>query len=106
MREIFFHCESAGQPSGSPPRVREGLSTKIFVISSFRITPARAGRTQYDYWSLIVLKDHPRSRGKDSACNVEKVYVPGSPPLAREGPRIEIEKQVKDRITPARAGRT
>ena len=50
---------------GSPPLAREGLTDKTKTKFKSRITPARAGRTDYCPFGNYVCQDHPRSRGKD-----------------------------------------
>ena len=50
-------------PGGSPPRVREPLSSAALVLYSLRITPACAGTTTG--WKNITKpsQDHPRVCG-------------------------------------------
>ena len=91
---------------GSPPLAREGRMMKEKRSKNFRITPARAGRTQTRTMVDGVVRDHPRSRGKDCPHFIRREYVVGSPPLAREGPRWRTSIQKYRGITPARAGRT
>ena len=52
-------------PSGSPPRVREGLGEVIHKNVVIRITPACAGRTYVRRYGKRCGKDHPRVCGKD-----------------------------------------
>ena len=53
----------AARDSGSSPLAR-GLLTVILAIMIFsRIIPARAGFTVVASWSVICMRDHPRSRG-------------------------------------------
>ena len=106
MREIFFHGESAGQPSGSPPLAREGHTEKVFLIPYYRITPARAGRTFLGMPTVKPRRDHPRVCGKDLKIIKIQCQCLGSPPRVREG-LIRCNSIVNNiRITPARAGRT
>ena len=50
---------------GSPPLVRERLSSQFLPGIFFRITPARAGKTDDIPVRINVSQDHPRSCGKD-----------------------------------------
>lgn len=84
MREIFFHGESTGQPSGLPPRVREGLGYFCKHLNLLRITPAYAGRTAQMLKILNELGDHPRICGKDVEEIEVEIFIPGSPPRVRE----------------------
>ena len=51
-------------------------------------------------------EDHPRSRGKDKLKHLLSGQITGSPPLAREGPKLGPVGFKFGGITPARAGRT
>jgi len=50
---------------GSPPRVREELFSSLYFLSSSRITPACAGRTDMGKVIGMEGKDHPRVCGKN-----------------------------------------
>ena len=91
---------------GSPPLAREGPIEFCDNIHRIRITPARAGRTIIICLLLLVLGDHPRSRGKDLSTLSVAAAALGSPPLAREGQNTNMYFHCCFRITPARAGRT
>ena len=91
---------------GSPPLAREGLVDGFISMSKEGITPARAGRTIIICLLLLVLGDHPRSRGKDSLSQCSASGKEGSPPLAREGLQKTNWMTERGGITPARAGRT
>ena len=91
---------------GSPPLAREGRNNTRKNSNSTRITPARAGRTQFFRHFCFSFKDHPRSRGKDHSVVRQTTSLPGSPPLAREGHDPETRTGFGLGITPARAGRT
>ena len=71
---------------GSPPLVRERLSPWARELPGARITPARAGKTGRTGKRNDVIRDHPRSCGKDSLHEPRYARMPG--------------------ITPARAGKT
>ena len=70
------------------------------------ITPAHAGKTRGDRYSVRLAQDHPRSRGKDSNLSISHLRNVGSPPLTRERPCRKASTRKKDRITPAHAGKT
>ena len=91
---------------GSPPLAREGQKVLGYALSGDRITPARAGRTILLDLRWKNERDHPRSRGKDWTLIIFVSKSAGSPPLAREGPVFIRQTVFKNRITPARAGRT
>ena len=91
---------------GSPPLVRERLFLLMPSRRFLRITPARAGKTSYSLVSSHIIRDHPRSCGKDSHV-VPVIHVPGgSPPLVRERRTPGKGTGCIQRITPARAGKT
>ena len=54
-----------GTLQGSPPLVRERPWQPVSLRRSFRITPARAGKTHQGVWIRYHGRDHPRSCGKD-----------------------------------------
>ena len=91
---------------GSPPRVREGHQSHPVINRRLWITPAYAGRTQFQLQVLQFLQDHPRSRGKDLNLVIFIKWYLGSPPLAREGRAVTICIIPLSRITPACVGRT
>ncbi len=51
---------------GSPPRVRGKLSKTTCETPLHRITPARAGKTDFVYRSTPRGKDHPRACGENA----------------------------------------
>ena len=70
------------------------------------IIPARAGFTRSWRSPIIVLADHPRSRGVYSAGRDVIAKVAGSSPLARGLPHYAPYHQERKGIIPARAGFT
>ena len=52
---------------GSPPRVRGVLLLGYAVRVVVGITPACAGSTKMDTFSILVIRDHPRVCGEYSA---------------------------------------
>ena len=97
------HCRLC---SGSPPLVRERLSTGTTRSGKSGITPARAGKTTNVYQNLYEIRDHPRSCGKDLIKSMSQIASSGSPPLVRERQRRQSYRRHRDGITPARAGKT
>ena len=51
--------------SGSPPHARGRLRSMNRLRSSFRITPACAGKTSTALSVMRLATDHPRMRGED-----------------------------------------
>ena len=76
--------KASNGPVGSPPLVRERLKSLISSRSRFRITPARAGKTDSCRGVLSSFQDHPRSCGKDRIVPRRQSLCLGSPPLVRE----------------------
>ena len=70
------------------------------------ITPARAGKTAPPFPVPGVVRDHPRSCGKDGVLTLNQVGAMGSPPLVRERQKRSTLTSTPTRITPARAGKT
>ena len=91
---------------GSPPLVRGGLDGGLTGHNVVRLTPARAGRTAGRRGRCGAGSAHPRSCGADvhEVCYAE--LEAGSPPLVRGGRPAEGLGLARDRLTPARAGRT
>ena len=52
---------------GSPPHARGKVKVKPVWSDVHGITPARAGKSQQTYQSLMRGKDHPRTRGEKPA---------------------------------------
>ena len=92
--------------AGSPPRVREGLSTPKTYYKNGRITPACAGRTYLGNCCSHASEDHPRVCGKNENYFTKFPTEQGSPPRVREEPKKDKLLFYKFRITPACAGRT
>ena len=68
---------------GSPPRVRGKLIHLSGFHSSQGITPACAGKTEYDGKPTLATRDHPRVCGENSEANVSSSFAQGSPPRVR-----------------------
>ena len=92
--------------TGSPPLARGILKALKAAAGKGRITPARAGNTTTFVPHLLLMEDHPRSRGEYYGNAYVWIQREGSPPLARGIHRWEYIFLVYVRITPARAGNT
>ena len=91
---------------GSPPRMRgKRLPRKIAIVAD-GITPAYAGKTDLRFANLEGAEDHPRVCGENRMSLFAWWTSLGSPPRMR-GKRTAFETgAVRDRITPAYAGKT
>ena len=69
--------------AGSPPRMRGKLVSCSNVRSTFRITPADAGKTQQRLQLQTPLKDHPRGCGENQLGQLRFDTSIGSPPRMR-----------------------
>ncbi len=92
--------------TGSPPLVRERLSSWRHISATSRITPACAGTTMTTGALNIDGEDHPRLCGNDGVLNVLHVRAKGSPPLVRERLTYSPFTNSLVGITPACAGTT
>ena len=101
-----FPSVQFSEPVGSPPLVRERPAEYAGKDLSFRITPARAGKTSEVPELLFPDEDHPRSCGKDTKETLHDCLIWGSPPLVRERREEERLQEFDNWITPARAGKT
>ena len=93
-------------PHGSSPLAR-GLRALGFHPDSWvRIIPARAGFTKLDLVKILVVVDHPRSRGVYPVVPDPHRRIRGSSPLARGLQSIMRPEWTRAGIIPARAGFT
>ena len=69
---------------GSPPHVREILKNVNSIEKKIRITPACAGNTLENYFSIHFPQDHPRMCGKYQRITQRQLIDIGSPPHVRE----------------------
>ena len=93
-------------PLGSPPRVREKLTVRVWQHARNRITPACAGKTFAKRLATNDTQDHPRVCGKNWNSNIGSDSKIGSPPRVREKRTYYIDYQSNSGITPACAGKT
>ena len=91
---------------GSPPRVREKLGSAGTPWASTGITPACAGKTDQFQYSDMLVQDHPRVCGKNSAFILASFLASGSHPRVREKHECSVIFLQVFRITPACAGKT
>ena len=90
---------------GSPPRMRGEDGVDINHIWQLGITPAHAGRSGNLKRGKNHEKDHPRACGEKNSTHPQSRNQRGSPPRMRgEGGRRST-MPIRDRITPAHAGR-
>ena len=113
--------------SGSPPRMRERLPSRLGMahisgdhprvcgkdyprgwawLTYLGITPAYAGKTADTRIFSSRCWDHPRVCGKDGGRHLYAASIEGSPPRMRERQGVPWEDFAAKRITPAYAGKT
>jgi len=91
---------------GSSPLARGGPCIAGDDGREGRLIPARAGRTPASAVRVAAVTAHPRSRGADLPAFLGGASRWGSSPLARGGPRGSRHEPPRQRLIPARAGRT
>ena len=92
--------------SGSSPLVRGGRDRSRRRRPDRRLIPARAGRTPPKWPASAPTPAHPRSCGADLISVSVRVVAAGSSPLVRGGPVPLLGHHPRERLIPARAGRT
>ena len=93
------------QIPGSPPRVR-GKAFRDRQVNGFDgITPAYAGKRLLHTSGDIRGWDHPRVCGEKMVSMIPHRRSRGSPPRVRGKAHLQVETQLKVRITPACAGK-
>ena len=102
-RKLWLYIVKKG---GSPPRMRGKLYCFISVRRNNRITPADAGKTFQSYLAQNAGKDHPRGCGENRGWLTWSTATTGSPPRMRGKPHYNSSLIVRERITPADAGKT
>ena len=86
--------------------MRERRWTAVTNNDAAGITPACAGKTKCNQFSINPSEDHPRMCGKDSPSYQTKSSPLGSPPHVRERLIYLYVTLWNTRITPACAGKT
>ena len=92
--------------SGSPPRVRGKEKSICTIISSPRITPACAGKSDRPPRRAAPRRDHPRVCGEKPLRWKATLLGLGSPPRVRGKVSVSFEPVCALRITPACAGKS
>ena len=92
--------------TGSPPQVRGKHFYDNFYRCDGRITPAGAGKTLSGAEKCRQLRDHPRRCGENLIVYIGYYTLIGSPPQVRGKHANVACYRIRDRITPAGAGKT
>ena len=91
---------------GSPPPMRGKAPCRTVLPDAIGITPAYAGK-RVDLLSCSNRqKDHPRLCGEKSVNLHNFIFHKGSPPPMRGKASKQLKPFLKDRITPAYAGKS
>ena len=104
--ENVAHLVEPCQRVGSPPLARGKRQPPREEYLVLGITPARAGKTRSAAPGTATARDHPRSRGENTANVLRAIGDSGSPPLARGKQPRRVPLGDRSGITPARAGKT
>ena len=80
------------------------IGQRLFPLE-VRITPAGAGKTRLFCIAIIMFKDHPRRCGENIKVEPVGISEQGSPPQVRGKHCDKEEVRMRDRITPAGAGK-
>ena len=91
---------------GSPPRVRGKDLMPAYTSGTPGITPARAGKSEWYYWTNIPAQDHPRACGEKRIPMASWNSAAGSPPRVRGKGADCLHVVARPGITPARAGKS
>ena len=86
--------------------MRGKLLKALSWVAIQRITPADAGKTDFDAVDIRKVRDHPRGCGENYEQLVGGVETLGSPPRMRGKPPLQPPFAVHSGITPADAGKT
>ena len=90
---------------GSPPRVRGKGVRSTCIPALTRITPACAGKSDIFATRSVHPRDHPRVCGEKRARQMADKVLVGSPPRVRGKVVNRGSYEIRDRITPACAGK-
>ena len=91
---------------GTPPRMRGRQGRPGPEPGRPRNTPADAGTTADELWTLDDAEEHPRGCGDDHNPVSIGMQAMGTPPRMRGRPRSSVRLPVRWRNTPADAGTT
>ena len=92
--------------SGSPPPMRGKVSSALYSLKSYRITPAYAGKRSSLCCLRLSLWDHPRLCGEKCLLRISHLLNIGSPPPMRGKAKAKAPRAWGGRITPAYAGKS
>ena len=101
---VVLHCKSFSQ--GSPPHVRGKEHDADIDRQAERITPACAGKSDFDLRYSIRFWDHPRMCGEKRVNARTCARVLGSPPHVRGKADKGLFVLLHYGITPACAGKS
>ena len=91
---------------GSPPRMRGKGTQFLSNLRCVGITPAYAGKSRGHSQCRTNRRDHPRVCGEKCGDHLPRLVPKGSPPRVRgKGGRCPL-RGLRDRITPACAGKS
>ena len=96
----------SGRVRGSSPLARGTRKVERKRCVAVRFIPARAGNTPSCRAPAFPGAVHPRSRGEHCPCHARQGNEPGSSPLARGTPHVQLVEAAPHRFIPARAGNT
>ena len=99
-------CLPKANRFGSPPQVRGKRRLSSLCRGTSRITPAGAGKTLTLRPVRPLRADHPRRCGENREKLGDDAARCGSPPRMRGKHCDEEAVRMRDRITPAYAGKT
>ena len=94
------------RPIGSPPPMRGKVAAVQKRVNQLRITPAYAGKSDNDFTFKQTGEDHPRLCGEKTRQRISSFSMMGSPPPMRGKVRTVSTLTVRQRITPAYAGKS
>ena len=104
--ENFLLLHRKSHSTGSPPQVRGKPARAARVDTCHWITPAGAGKTNYDVLNANFCEDHPRRCGENLLSFLHFPVTPGSPPQVRGKHDGSGTNVYSSGITPAGAGKT
>ena len=92
--------------TGSPPHVRGKVAGAINAKEEAGITPACAGKSDFDNVRRGQTQDHPRMCGEKMMVHLCLLLRLGSPPHVRGKETGSVQRRERRRITPACAGKS
>ena len=91
---------------GSPPHMRGKEIAVPGLVHAVRITPAHAGKRVWNVYTVLKIKDHPRTCGEKKSAVEAWTVIWGSPPHMRGKAVYSSPVSLLTRITPAHAGKS